>query len=648
MPTTDRLTPLDASFLTLETPASHMHVACVMIFDGDAPDYEHFVSLVESRLDQVPRYRQRLAEVPFNQGRPKWVDDEHFDLRYHVRATALPRPATEYELQVLAGRVFSQQLNRDKPLWEMWLVDGLEGGRFAILSKTHHALVDGIAGMDILSVLFGEPPDGSGSWQPRPAPSSLELLAEALWERATMPAEIARAVGSVVTSPLRLLGQAKDTVVGAGEMVARTLLPAPQTPFNPAHEIGTDRRFTWVRASLEDVKAIKHELGGTVNDVVLTIVSRALRRELERRGSDIEDMELRVFVPVSVRSTDERGDTGNRVSGMVVPLPVGCADAVVCLDRVRRHMDALKASGQSVGARALIDMTGLAPPTILHQAGRVAAPRQRFINLVVTNVPGPQTPLHLEDRELLDIFPMVPLGGNLALGVAILSYHGRINFGLIGDFDAMPDLDELADDFRAGLAELATAAGVQLSDPGEPGSDAGAGEGDEPSDVATHRAASLGNGAPLPEPAPVAAPEVVELPDTEPAPVPEEAKPDVPPSDPRFLTPTADGDQAGDGEAPTPLAEGHVEEEAEVVAESADTGAEDGAGAALRVEPPWEGYGKLKAADVVDRLATASDEEIAVAQLYEGMNKKRKKVLAAAERELKRRQNPATRGPARS
>src|SRR3954469_10938664 len=194
--TTDRLSPLDATFLHVENAASHMHVACALVFDGEPPPYPELLDHLAARLHLVPRYRQRLAEVPLAQGRPKWVDDERFDLRYHVRSTGLPSPGTEYELQVLAGRVFSQPLRRDRPLWEMWLVEGVEDDRFAILSKTHHALVDGISGLDILSVLFAPEEDAAGgqAWTPEPAPSGAALLAEALVERATTPFEIVRGV----------------------------------------------------------------------------------------------------------------------------------------------------------------------------------------------------------------------------------------------------------------------------------------------------------------------------------------------------------------------------------------------------------------------------------------------------------------------
>jgi diacylglycerol O-acyltransferase / wax synthase len=461
MPNADRLSPLDASFLHIEDATSHMHVAAVLIFGGSAPPYQDFLSHIAARLDHVPRYRQRLAWVPFGQGRPSWVDDSAFDLRYHVRSTALPAPGSEYELQVLAGRVFSLRLNREKPLWEMWLVEGLSDDRFAVLTKTHHALVDGISGVDILTVLFGEASASGGSWEPRPTPSDGELLMSSLSERLATPAEAVRGVRWLARHPRRAVSRAASLVSDVGEMVAEGARPAPKAPWNRG-TTGSDRRFTWVRGDLARVKAIKNELGGTVNDVMLAVVSRALRRALERAGEPTAGVELKAFVPVSMRSEDQAHDLGNQVTGLIARLPVGCEDPVETLSRVHEQMRGLKESGQAVGARALTDLgTGFAQGNLLSLGARAVAPRQRVANLVVTNVPGPQFELRMGEHELLDMFPMVPLGGNLELGVAILSYNGKISFGLVGDFDAMPDLEALAEDFHAAVLELEEAAGIE-------------------------------------------------------------------------------------------------------------------------------------------------------------------------------------------
>ena len=461
----DRLTALDTSFLHLEDDAAHMHVASVMLFDGDPPPHDEFIAGIESRLHLVPRYRQKLAFVPFGQGRPRWVDDPHLNLSYHVRKTALPAPGSEEQLRALAGRVLAQQLDRDKPLWEIWVVEGLEGDRFALVCKTHHALVDGISGVDIVTVLFDlspeptKPPEPERRWLPAPMPSRTQLLSEALLERATVPTEIARSVRAVFRAPRQIAGGIRDSLIGVGAMAWAGMNPAPPSPYNCS--IGPHRRFTWVRTELDDIKAIKNSLGGTVNDVVLATVSGALGRHLHRRGETLSGRELKAMVPVSVRAEEDRGALGNQVAAMMAPLPVWCEDAGRRLEIVSDAMAGLKDSGQAVGAQVLTQLSGFAPPTIMTQASRLMA-RQRMFNVVVTNVPGPQTPLYLMGHELRDLFPMVPLARNQALGVAIMSYNGKMNFGLVGDFDAMHDLDDLAEDFQASLAELAEAAGVTL------------------------------------------------------------------------------------------------------------------------------------------------------------------------------------------
>ncbi|MBV9212883.1 MAG: wax ester/triacylglycerol synthase family O-acyltransferase [Actinobacteria bacterium] len=467
----DRLTGLDSSFLHLESDSAHMHVAAVMLFDGAPPTADELIEAIESRLHLVPRYRQKLAFVPFGQGRPRWVDDPHLNLRYHVRSTGLPSPGTEAQLRALAGRILSQKLDRDKPLWEIWVVEGLDGGeRFAVISKTHHALVDGISGVDIISVLYDTspepktPPASGKRWLPRPVPSRTQLLGEALLERATVPAELVRGVRAAFRAPRRIAEAAVGALAGVGAMAWAGINPAPPSPYNV--DIGPHRRFTWVRVSLADVKQIKNALGGTVNDVMLAIVAGGLGRDLRRRGVDVRGLELKAMVPVSVRGEEARGALGNQVAAMMAPLPVGCDDPQVRFGTISTAMGRVKDSGQAVGAQVLTELTGFAPPNVMSQASRVVA-RQRWFNLVVTNVPGPQLPLYLMGREMIEIFPMVPLAERQALGVAIMSYNGKINFGLVGDYDVMADVDQLAKDLRSSLAELAEAAGVELTVPEE-------------------------------------------------------------------------------------------------------------------------------------------------------------------------------------
>ncbi len=459
----DRLTGLDTSFLHLERDSAHMHVAGCSVFAGDAPSYEELIGAIESRLHLVPRYRQRLAFVPFDQGRPVWVDDPHFNVRYHVRHTALPRPGGEAQLKRLAGRVFSQALDRGRPLWELWLVEGVAEGRFALLSKTHHALVDGVSGVDIATVLFDTSPDPlpvappEHEWVPRPLPSSAQLLADALRERATVPGEVARGVRATLRGPRTVVTRLGRTLGSVSALAWTGLQAAPSSPFNV--RISPHRRFTWVRADLDQFKAIKNSLGGTVNDVVLATVTGALGSYMRLHGEPTEHIGLRAMVPVSVRADVERGALGNRVAAMWVTLPVGTTDPAQRLRKISEAMHAVKQSGQAVGAEILTQLSGFAPPTIMAQAARLQA-RQRLFNLVVTNVPGPQFPLYLLGRELESVYPMVPLAENTALGIAILSYNGQLNFGLVGDYDALADVEVLADELRSAIEELSATAGA--------------------------------------------------------------------------------------------------------------------------------------------------------------------------------------------
>ena len=455
----DRLSGLDSSFLHLERGPAHMHVASTMIFEGPAPEYDEFKEAIRARLHLVPRFRQKVRFVPLGQGRPTWVDDPHFNLSYHVRHTALPPPGSEEQLRTLAARVFSQRLDRSKPLWEFWLADGLEGDRFGIVAKTHHALIDGVSGIDLTTVLFDTqrepaPIPTAERWVPRPEPSGAQVLGEALLERATSPAEAVRGVRAVLRAPRQVLGAVVDGLEAAGTL-ARAGLAAPQSPFNV--EIGPYRRFAAVRAELDEIKRIKNEAGGTVNDVVLAVVTGALGRYLRGRGYSTQDLELRAMVPISVRAAHEQGALGNRVSSFMAPLPVWCEDPIERLRAVSATMGDLKESKQAVGASLLTELTDFAPPTIASQAARLQS-RQRFFNLVVTNVPGPQFPLYLMGRELEAVFPMVPLAKRQAVCFGIVSYNGQVSFGLIGDYDAMPDLEVLAMDLEASISELSEAA----------------------------------------------------------------------------------------------------------------------------------------------------------------------------------------------
>ena len=418
----DRLSPLDASFLHIEGPSNPMHVGAVCTLDAGAMrngdgwiDQERMIRHVENRLHSVPRFRQRVSWVPFGQGRPLWVDDLDFNIRYHVRFTALPSPGGDAELKNLVGRLMSQHLDRHKPLWELYLVDGLERDRIALVWKTHHCMVDGVSGMELATVLFDldadyEAPEAP-AWEPRPTPSEALRLVDALIERSTERAELARSFRATLRAPRSALKKAQEVADGVTSFLGQG--PAPKTCLNAP--IGPHRRFETVTVPLSEVKEIKNTLGGTVNDVVLAGVAGCLRRFLLHRGEAIGGMNLRVMVPVSVRAAEEQGALGNRVSGMMASLPVGDPDPVNRFRTIRDSMAELKRSPQAMTADAMMGLTGFAPATILQQAARVQS-SQRLFNLCVTNVPGPQFPLYVSGAQLENVYPTVPIMANLAPG----------------------------------------------------------------------------------------------------------------------------------------------------------------------------------------------------------------------------------------
>ena len=456
----DRLSAVDASFLHQEKAASHMHVGALVIFEGPPPSRDEFAAHIESRLDLVPRYRQKLAFPRFEMGRPFWVDDPRFNIDYHLRHTALPAPGSMDQLRQLVGRIFSQRLDRSKPLWEVWLIQGLHGEdggeRFALISKTHHALVDGIAGVDISTVLFDlsavpAEPEQRAAWAPEPEPSDVDLIAEGVKGFARTPVGLAGRAINAVSRPRHLAGQALEAAEGVGEIVWAGMNPAPDVPLNVP--IGPHRRVWWERSRLEDFKAIKDALGGTVNDVLLAVVAGALGRWLRQRGIRTEGLELRALVPVSIRAEDDHGSLGNRIAVMRGPLPVYAEDAVERLRIVRESMGGLKESKQALGAEVISGLEDFAPPTLLAQASRLNF-STRLFNLIVTNVPGPQFPLYLLGREMEEIVPIAFLPENHALAIAIMSYNGKLDFGLLGDYDAMPDIDTVGRLIKECLQEL--------------------------------------------------------------------------------------------------------------------------------------------------------------------------------------------------
>ncbi len=434
-----------------------MHIGGVLIFEGPPPEFTDYLDHVRGRLHLVPRYRQKLATPPLDTGRPLWVDDPSFNLEYHVRHSALPPPGTERQLFLLTGRIASQPLDRSKPLWENWLVEGLEGDRFAIISKTHHALVDGVSGVDLATVMLDlqpkvmPPPADLEPWQPKPEPSGADLVLAGVRGLVNTSASLITRGVYAASHPLGTLKIARDAVEGVGEIVWAGLNPAPETPLNV--EIGPHRRYAVVRQQLEDYRRVKNAFGGTVNDVVLTVVSGALAKWLRSRGIRTEGLEMRALVPVSVRTREHRGSLGNQLTVMRGPLPIYIDDPVARLRFVRQAMDGLKESKQAVGAATLVAVNNLAPPTILAQASRLNF-STRLFNLLVTNIPGPQMPLYVLGRRLEDLFPVAFLPNNHALAIAIMSYNGGIGYGLLGDYDALADIDVVADGVDSSLREL--------------------------------------------------------------------------------------------------------------------------------------------------------------------------------------------------
>src|SRR4051794_6475769 len=463
----DRMSPLDATFLHVEDDVTHMHIGSVAIFEGPPPTHAEMLAAIGSKLPLVPRYRQRVRFVPFALGRPVWIDDPHYSLDYHVRRTALPSPGSDDELRALVGRVMSQALDRNRPLWETWVAEGLSGGRWAMISKVHHCMVDGVAGTDLLSVLLdAEPTPGPApvdGWRAEADPSGAWLVASALAERATRPYEATRTVAAAVRRPRRLARSLADDVLGLS--AARSLLRStPAGSLNGA--IGPHRRWDWARGTLADVQAVRRAFGGTVNDVVLAVITAGFRELLQARGERVDGARVRTMVPVSVRTAEQRGTYDNRVSAMFAELPVGLGDPAERLAAVTAQMQGLKASHQAVGGEVLTSLGGFAPAMLLSLAGRIATRvPQHSVNTVTTNVPGPQKPLYAAGRRMLETFPFVPLGAHVRIGVAIFSYDGALTFGVTGDWDAAPDIDVLCRGIESALHELLTMAGASVVDP---------------------------------------------------------------------------------------------------------------------------------------------------------------------------------------
>jgi diacylglycerol O-acyltransferase / wax synthase len=454
------MSPMDASFLHIEGPNNPMHIGGVSIFEGPAPPFERLEDMVSRKLALVPRYRQKVRFIPLGLGRPVWVEDPHFNLAYHVRHTALPAPGDEDKLRRTAARIFAQHLDRSKPLWEIWMVEGLTANRWALLSKVHHCMVDGVSATDLMTVMFDDepaPPPESG-WEPAPEPTNAELVLRTLTHRTIDPYEQLRSVRAAIRAPRTSLAKAGDVLRGISSS-ARILRPLASSSL--VGPVGPHRYWSTTQVRLSDVKRVRAALGGTVNDVVLAIVSGGLRDLLEARGEPVEERTVRALVPVSVRAADERGVYNNRVSAMFAELPVGILDPAARLQTVRRQMDGLKRSKQAVAGDVLTSLSGFAPPMLLALGARLMA-RSPSLGLQtgVTNVPGPQQPLQTLGRRLLESFPFVPLIGTVRISIAIFSYDGGLYFGVTGDYDSSRDIDILTSGVRRAMAEL-----LALSEP---------------------------------------------------------------------------------------------------------------------------------------------------------------------------------------
>jgi diacylglycerol O-acyltransferase len=461
--TVDRLSPTDAGFYYAESEDTPLHVGSVAVFEGPAPSYGDVVRLLLGKLPLVPRYRQRVRRVPLDLGRPLWVDDPHFQILYHVRHTAVPSPGGEEQLRNLAGRVLGQRLDLAKPLWELWLVEGLENGRWALISKVHHCMVDGIAGTDLMQLMFDLTPDATHGepqdWVPQRNPSSLEVVAGAVQDAVTHPLrELTRLSGA---EGLRGAGRSalragRSLAAGVPSATRQLATPTARSLNGP---IGPHRRWAWTDAEFDELKGVRTALGGTVNDVVLAAITRGFRDLLERRGSLRQGLVVRSMVPVSVRQADQRGQLDNQISAVFVDLPVGEPDPVARLTSVRRQMDEHKKVLQAVDARSIIAMGDFVAPTLLSMGVRAAlAAGQMWCQAVTTNVPGPRVPLYVLGRRMCSAHAYVPIAGGTRVSIGIFSYLNTMTFGINADFDAFPDVDVLSGGIRRGIDELVAAA----------------------------------------------------------------------------------------------------------------------------------------------------------------------------------------------
>jgi WS/DGAT/MGAT family acyltransferase len=453
------MSPLDASFLYIENEFNHMHIAFVAIFEGPPPQGHEVEEMISSKLDLVPRYRQKVRFVPFDVGRPVWSDDHHFDLHYHVRRTALPSPGLDEQLHTLVGRVMSQKLDRAKPLWEIWVVEGLADGRWAMLSKTHHCMVDGVSGSDLLSVLLDSTPDldhpAGAPWEPERRPSGFSLLADSIAQGFRRPSEGLRNLRKLVTTPARAFRELADLTDALSTFRGFTKTELESSLNGP---IGPHRRWCHASTTIAEISKIRNAHGGTVNDVALSAITQGFRSLLLSRGEPVDGLFVRTLVPVSVRSDEERGTLNNRVAAMFAELPMEIADPVERLAAIREEMGNLKEHHQADASETLNSISDFSPPAFLALGARLfAGLEQHTVQTVTTNVPGPRQPLFAAHRRMLEAYLYVPLAGSVRIGVAIFSYAGRLTFGVTGDYESASDIDILGAGIEAGIKDLLSA-----------------------------------------------------------------------------------------------------------------------------------------------------------------------------------------------
>jgi diacylglycerol O-acyltransferase len=458
----DRLSVLDAEFVEAEEEDRRvsMAIASIAVFEGPAPSYDEFVSAISERLPLVPRYRQKLRTLPFRLGAPVWVDDPGFDIHYHIRHTALPEPGGDTELARLMARIMAQRLDRDRPLWEDWLVSGLADDHWALISKVHHCMVDGVSGTDVYRVMFDAAPEGDlpANRPAAPEPSTLELIYRAMGDALLLPVRSTRAILDMYTHPKTTLAAASATARALRKLAGAA---PPATPSSLSGPIGQQRHYTWARVPLDNVRTVKRALGGTVNDAVLAAITAGFRTLLLAREETPHPHTVPSLVPVSLRAPGEENQYDNRVSAMIVHLPVHLDDPVEQFAAIHRQVADLKAAGEWAAGQTAMSLASYLPYPVASLTRLGYRIPQREIVTVTTNVPGPSHTLHCLGRPLVEILPYVPLASTIRIGVAIFSYRDHMTFGITGDYDTTPDLELLARGIEDGAADLLKAARKQ-------------------------------------------------------------------------------------------------------------------------------------------------------------------------------------------